>query len=125
MSLTLNQFLLLLITIAAVVAVTFLVTLFAQLKKTAKEGQETLKELRELVSHLKETSRKVNTKIDDLGPIVEASKNTAQSLSGLALFLSAKIIKPSSKYWPFLLPFIRLGWRHLRKKKQKEDKDGK
>jgi len=125
MSLTLNQFLLLVITIAAVVAVTFLVTLFVQLRKTAKQGEETLRELRALVQNLKETNIKVNNKIDDLGEIVEASKNTVVSLSEIAFFLSTKIIKPSSKYWPFLFPFIRLGWRHLRKKKQKEDKNGK
>lgn len=125
MSLTLNQFLLLVITIAAVVAVTFLVTLFVQLRKTAKQGEETLRELRALVQNLKETNIKVNNKIDDLGEIVEASKNTVVSLSEIAFFLSTKIIKPSSKYWPFLFPFIRLGWRHLRKKKQKEDKNVK
>lgn len=125
MSLTLNQFLLLVITIAAVVAVTFLVTLFVQLRKTAKQGEETLRELRALVQNLKETNIKVNNKIDDLGEIVDASKNTVVSLSEIAFFLSTKIIKPSSKYWPFLFPFIRLGWRHLRKKKQKEDKNGK
>jgi len=125
MLLTLNQFLLLVITIAAVVAVTFLVTLFVQLRKTAKQGEETLRELKALVQNLKETNIKVDNKIDDLGEIVEASKNTVVSLSEIALFLSTKIIKPSSKYWPFLFPFIRLGWRHLRKKKQKEDKNGK
>lgn len=125
MSLTLNQFLLLVITIAAVVAVTFLVTLFVQLRKTAKQGEETLRELKALVQNLKETNIKVDNKIDDLGEIVEASKNTVVSLSEIAFFLSTKIIKPSSKYWPFLFPFIRLGWRHLRKKKQKEDKYGK
>lgn len=125
MLLTLNQFLLLVITIAAVVAVTFLVTLFVQLRKTAKQGEETLRELKALVQNLKETNIKVDNKIDDLGEIVEASKNTVVSLSEIAFFLSTKIIKPSSKYWPFLFPFIRLGWRHLRKKKQKEDKNVK
>lgn len=125
MSLTLNQFLLLVITIAVVVAVTFLVTLFTQLRKTAKEGEETLRELRELVQNLKETNQKVNTKIDDLGEIVEVSKNTVISLSEIALFLTTKIIKPSSKYWPFLFPFFRIGWRQLRKKKRKENKNDK
>lgn len=125
MSLILNQFLLLVITIAVVVAVIFLVTLFTQLRTTAKEGEKTLRELRALVQNLKETNIKVNNKIDDLGEIVEASKNTVVSLSEIAWFLTTKIIKPSSKYWPFLFPFIRLGWRHLKKKKPKEDKNGK
>lgn len=122
---TLNQFLLLVMTIAVVVAVTLFITLFIQLRKTAKEGEETLRELRELVLNLKETNRKINTRIDDVADIVEASKKTAVSLSEVAFFLSTKVIRPSYKYWPLLFPLIRLGWRQIRKKKQKEGKNGK
>lgn len=121
MLLTLNQFLFLVITIALVVAVTFLVTFLIQLKKTAREGEETLKDLQKFIQDIRETNQKVNTKIDDLGEIVEASKKTATGLSDLAWFLSTKILKPSSKYWPFIFPLVRLGWRQLRKKKRKED----
>ena len=125
MSLTLNQFLLLVITIAAVIGVTLLATLFIQLRKTAKEGEETLRELRGLILNLKDTSRKINTRIDDAGEIVEASKKTAVSLAEIAFFMSTKIIRPSSKYWPFIFPLIRLGWRQIKRKKQKEEKNGK
>ena len=126
MSLTLNQFLFLVITIAIVVAVTFLVTLIIQLRKTAKKGEEALIEIRELAKNLKETERKVNAKIDDLGPMLDATKKTVVGLSELAWFLTAKIIKPSSKYWPLVFPFIRLGWRHIiKKRKRKEGKNGK
>ncbi len=121
MPLTLNQFLLLVITIAVVVAVTFLVIFLVQLKKTAREGEEALRGLRELIQTLKETSQNVNSKLEDMGEIVEASKKTATSLSDIAWFISSKIVLPSSKYWPFILPFMRLGWRQLRKKKRKED----
>ena len=124
MSLTLNQFLLLILTFAAVIAVTFLVILFVQLRRTAKEGEKTLRELRDLALHLRETNRKINAKIDDVADIVDASRKTALSLSEIALFLSSKVIKPSSKYWPVLFPLIRLGWRQFRKKKHKEDKNG-
>ncbi len=119
MPLTLNQFLFLVITIAVIILVTFLVIFLVQLRKTAREGEETLKELRQLALHLQQTSRKINTKIDDVSDIVEASRKTAISLSEIALFLSTKIIKPSSKYWPFLFPIVRLGWRQFRKKKTK------
>lgn len=125
MSLTINQFLLLVITIAIVAAVTFLITFLAQLRKTAKEGEETLKELRDFVQNINNTNRKLNEKIDDVAEIVEASRNTAVSLSEIAWFLTTKIIKPSSKYWPFIYPLIRLSWRQLRKKKRKEGKNGK
>ncbi len=123
MPLTLNQFLLLVITIAFVVAVTFLITLIAQLRKTARGGEETLNQIRTLVSNLNETSQKVNTKIDDLDDILEVTKKTAVSLSEIAWFVTTKIIKPSSNFWPLLYPFIRLGWRQM--KKRKEKKNGK
>lgn len=123
MPLTLNQFLLLVITIAVVVAVTFLITLIAQLRKTARGGEETLNQIRTLVSNLNETSQKVNTKIDDLDDILEVTKKTAVSLSEIAWFVTTKIIKPSSNFWPLLYPFIRLGWRQM--KKRKEKKNGK
>lgn len=123
MSLTLNQFLLLVITVAVVVAVTFLITLFVQLRKTAKEGERTLVELRKLINNLKETEQKVNAKIDDLDDVFNATKKTAASISEIALFFSSKIIKPSSKFWLILLPILRLSWRRL--KKRKEDKNVK
>ncbi|MBL7082797.1 MAG: DUF948 domain-containing protein [Candidatus Aminicenantes bacterium] len=124
MSLTLNQFLFLVITIAVVVAITFLVFLLAQLRKTARQGEETLSEIKKLVRNLKETDQKVNKKIDELSPMLEATKKTVVSLSEFAWFLTTRIIKPSSKYWPVLLPFLRFGWRQI-KKKRKEDKNGK
>lgn len=122
MPLTLSQFLLLVLTIAAVVAVTFLVNLLIQLKKTALEGQETLTEVRSLARNLSETMRKIDDKIDDVSEVVDAAKKTAVSLSEIAVFTTAKVIRPASKFWPFLIPFIRMGWRQWKKKK--EDKNG-
>lgn len=125
MSLTLNQLLFLVITICIVVFVTFLVTLIVQLRKTAREGEETLIEIRDLVGNLKETGQKVNTKIDELTPVLEATKKTAARISDVSWFLTMKVIKPSSKYWPILFPLLRLGWRQMKKKRKKEDKNGK
>ena len=125
MSLTLNQFLFLVITICIVVFVTFLVTLIVQLRKTAREGEETLVEIKDLVGNLKETGQKVNTKIDDLTPVLEATKKTVSRISEVSWFLTMKVIKPSSKYWPILFPLLRLGWRQMKKKRKKEDKNGK
>jgi len=123
MPLTLTQFLLLIITLAIVVGVTFLVTLLIQLRKTLKEGEETLVEIRELVKNLQDTNQKVQTKIDDFGEMITASKKTVIGLSEVTWFLTTKIIRPSSKYWPLLFPLLRFGWRRL--KKRKEDKNGK
>lgn len=123
MSLTLNQFLFFVITIAVVVAVTFLVTLIIQLRKTAKEGEEALIEVKELAKNLKATDQRINTKIDDIGDTAEATKKAVVSFAEIAAFVAGKLIRPSSKYWPFLFPLLRFGWRHL--KKRREDKNGK
>lgn len=125
MPLTLNQFLFLVITIAIVVIATYLVIFLAQLRKTVKEGQDTLTEAKKLMRSVNETSQKVNSKIDDMTPIVEASKQIAVNISKIALFLASKVFKPSSKYWPLVFPILRAGWRQIKKqKKQKEDKNG-
>ena len=121
MQLTLNQFLFLVITIAVVVAVTFLVTLFVQLRKTAKEGEKTLVEIRSLARNLNETSQKALGKIDDVDETLQAVKKTAGRLSEITWFLTTRMIKPSSKYWPILFPLIRLGWRHWKKRKEKNN----
>jgi predicted PurR-regulated permease PerM len=123
MPLTLTQFLLLIITLAVVVGVTFLVTLMIQLRRTLKEGEKTLAEIRELTENLQYTNQKVQTKIDDFGEMITASKKTVVGLSEITWFLTTRIIRPSSKYWPLLFPLLRFGWRRL--KKRKEDKNGK
>jgi len=124
MPLTLNQFLLLVITIAVVVAVTFLAFFLAQVRRTAKEGEETLIEIRSLVRSLEETSKKANKNLDGFNGVLEASKKAVIGLSEISWFLlSAKAIKPSSKYWPLVFPLLRAVWRHL--KKRKEDKNVK
>jgi hypothetical protein len=118
MSLTLNEFLFLVITIAVVVAVTYLVMLMIQLKKTAKEGERTLIEINALVKRLKETSEKIDDKVEDVGEIVQATKKTATGLAEVSMFLAYRIIRPASRYWPFLFPLVRLGLRQLKKKKE-------
>jgi hypothetical protein len=118
MSLTLNQFLFLVLTIAAVVTVTYLVMLLIQLKKTAKEGERTLFEINALVKRLQDTSEKINVKMDDVDEIVTATKKTAIGLAEVSTFMVTRIIRPSSRYWPFLFPLMRLGLRVFKKKKE-------
>jgi uncharacterized protein YoxC len=121
MPLTLNQFLLLVITIAVVVAVTFLVNLLRQLRKTAREAEETLVEVKMLVGETRETSRLLQSKLEDVGELVQASKKTAVSVSEIAWFVTTKILRPSSKFWPFLFPLMRLGWRQAKKFKEEKN----
>ena len=123
MSLTLNQFLFLVITIAVVVFITFLVTLILQLRRTAKEGENTLVEVRELIRNLSETDKKLKEKMGDISQTIEATKKTALGLQEITWFLTSKVVRPSSKYWPLLFPILRFGWRQI-KKKRKEKKNG-
>jgi hypothetical protein len=123
MTLTLNQFLFLVITIAIVVAVTYLVLFLRQLRDTAREGEKTLVEINSLVRSLQETSTGINTRIDELGGVLEESRKTAANLAEMAAMLTVRIIRPSAKYWPVLYPLFRFGWRLL--KKRKEEKNGK
>lgn len=119
MLLTLNQVLSLVLTIAAVVVVVFLVLFLVQLRKTAREGERALAEIGDLAGRLKETEQKVNARIDDVGELLESSKKTAAGLAEASLFLTTRIIRPASRFWPVLYPLLRMGWRKLKKKKEK------
>ncbi len=110
MPLTLNQFLFLVLTFAAVVAVTFLVIFLVQLRRTAAEGERTLSEIRKLAENLNELSGAVKDKIENLGQIMEAS-----------VFLTARLLKPASKYWPFVYPLVRFLWKQRQKRKEKKN----
>jgi predicted PurR-regulated permease PerM len=118
MGLSLDQFLFLVITFAIVVAVTFLIPLFLQLRRTAKEGKETFMEIRSLVKTLNQASQKAMDKIDDVDETLQTAKKTVTQLSEISWFLTSKIIKPSSKYWPVIFPLLRLGWRQWKKHKE-------
>jgi hypothetical protein len=123
MPLTLNQALFLIITFAFVIAVVYLIRLFAQLRKTAVEGEKALAEFRELAKSLNELDLLVKARVEDLGDTLEAAKKAAANLSEASFLITSKIIRPSSKYLPLVLPIARFIWRHL--KKRKESKNGK
>lgn len=118
MELTLDQFLLLVITIAVVIAASFLIALFLQLRRTAKEGEKTLVEIRSLVKNLNQARQKAMDKIDDVDETLQTAKKTVAQFSEITGFLASKIIKPSSKYWPIVFPLLRLGWRQWKKRKE-------
>ena len=109
------------ITIAIVVAVTYLVLFLKQLRNTAREGEKTLIEINSLVRSLQDTSQIINTRIDDLSGVIEASKQTASNIAEMAAMLTARIIRPSAKYLPVLFPLLRIGWRLLKKRKEEKN----
>ena len=122
MSLTLSQFLHLILTFTAVVVGVFLAMFLIQLRKTARGAETALVEFRELAVNLNSTNQKVNQKIDELGSVFEATHKAATGLSQASMFFSSKVMKPTSRYWPILFPLVRLAMRQ--RKKKKEAKNG-
>lgn len=122
MTLTLSQVLGIILTVAAVVAVTFLALFLNQLRRTAKEGQKTLAKAQELMEGMKEIEAKVNASLDNVGEVLATSKKAVTGLSEITFFLTSKVIRPSAKFWPFLFPLLRFGLQQM--KKRKENKDG-
>jgi len=113
----------LVITIAVVVAVAFIVSFLIQLRKTTKEGGKTLIEINSLAKSLQKTSDKAGARIDDLEGVIKTTKQAALSLAEISLFLTARVIRPTAKFWPLLFPLLRIGRQLL--KKRKEEKNGK
>ncbi len=119
MPLTLNQFLFLVLTFAAVVVVVYLVRFLAQLRHAAEEGQKTMTEVRKLVENLNELDGIVKDRLVSLGEFVEASKKTAVNVSEASFLLTTRILRPSSRYWPIVLPVASYFWKKFRKRKEK------
>jgi uncharacterized protein YoxC len=121
MPLTLNQVLWIILTVAAVVAVTFLALFLNQLRRTAREGEKTLAKAQEMMDGLKEIEAKVNASLDNVGEVLATSKKAVTGLSEITFFITSKVIRPSAKYWPFLFPLLRLGLQQMKKRKEKKD----
>ena len=121
MPLTLNQFLLLVLTLAAVILVTFLVGLLIQLRKTARKASSTIDEFGELAKRLNQTTAKVEGKLENVDTLIQTTRKAAEGLSEVAWFATTKLIRPSSKFWPYIFPFIKLGLRQVRQQKQKKE----
>ena len=121
MTLTLNQVLGIILTVAAVVAVTFLAMFLSQLRRTAREAQRTLAKAQEMMDGLKEIEAKINLSLDNVGQVLATSKKAVTGLSEITLFLTSKVIRPSARYWPFLFPLLSFGLQQLKKRKEKKD----
>ncbi len=121
MTLTLNQVLWIVLTVAAVVAVTFLALFLNQLRRTAREGEKTLAKAQETMDGLKEIEAKINASLDNVGEVLAVSKRAVTGLSQITYYLTSRVIRPSVKYWPFLFPLVRLGVQQMKKRKEKKD----
>jgi len=121
MPLTLNQFLLLVLTLAAVIVAVTLVRLFAQLRRTAIEGEEALAAVRDLAKSLSELEVLVKQRVEDLGTTLEASKKAAAGVAEASVLLTTKVLGPTSKILPIALPVARFVMRYMKKRKEKKN----
>jgi Tfp pilus assembly protein PilO len=121
MTLTLNQVLFIILTVAAVVAVTFLAMFLNQLRRTAREGEKTLVKAQETMDGLQAIEAKLNASLDNVGEVLATSKKAISGLSEISLFITSKFIRPSVKYWPFIFPLVRFGLQQMKKRKEKKD----
>ena len=112
---------LLVLTLAAVILVTFLVGLLIQLRKTARKASSTIEEFGELAKRLNQTTAKVEGKLENVDTLIQTTRKAAEGLSEVAWFATTKLIRPSSKFWPYIFPFIKLGLRQVRQQKQKKE----
>ena len=121
MLLTLNETLFLLLAVTAVIVAVFLVRFLIQLRRTARAAEKALGELQTLLDELQVLERKVSARVDDMGEIIQSSKQAAAGFSEITLFLATKVIRPASNYWPILYPLLRVGWRQFKKRKERKD----
>jgi hypothetical protein len=121
MPLTLNQFLFLVLTFTAIVVAVFLVRFLAQLRRVTEEGEKTIVEVRKLIENLNGLEVMVKDRLVNFGEFMEASKKTAVNLSEASFFLTTRVLRPSSKFWPVMLPLASFFWKQFRKRKEKKN----
>ncbi len=121
MLLTFNQTLFLILTVAAVVIAVFLILFLLQLRRTAREAEKSLQELQVTLEKLKTIEDKVERHLDETGTIIQSAKKTVSGLSELSLFLTTRVVRPASKYWPVIFPLMRYGWQLIKKRKEKKN----
>jgi len=121
MLLTFNQTLFLILTVAAVVIAVFLVLFLIQLRRTVREAEKSFQELQVTLEKLKKIEDKLDQRLDETGKVIESAKKTVSGLSELSLFLTTRVVRPASRYWPVLFPLVRFGWQMIKKRKEKKN----
>ncbi len=118
MTLTFNQALFLILTVAAVVAAVYLVRLFVQLRRTAAEGEKALAEIAELARHLKELDLVVKEQVEELAKTIAASKKAAVNVAEASSLITSKFVRPPFRFLPLILPVAQFLWRQVGKRKK-------
>ncbi len=124
MLLSFNQTLFLILTVVGVVGLVFLVRFLIQLTRTAREGEKALVEAQGLLADLRSLEKKLNSRVDDVGQLLDSSKKAVTGAAEIAQFVAGRVLRPASIYWPVIYPLLRFGWKKYRKRKErKKEKD--
>lgn len=121
MLLTFNQVLFLILTVAASVLTVFLVLFLVQLRRTAREAEKSFQDLQIALHKLEKIEGKLDRSLDEAGVIIDSTKKTLSGLSELSLFMTTRLVRPASGFWPVLLPLLRFGWQLIKKRKEKKN----
>lgn len=121
MLLTFNQVLYLILTVAAAVLVTYLVLFLIQLKRTFSEAEKAIQDLQINLKKLEKIEDKLDRHLDEAGTIINSTKKTISGLSELSMFMTSRVIRPASRYWPILFPMLRFSWQLMKKRKEKKN----
>lgn len=121
MLLTFNQVLYLILTVAAAVLVTYLVLFLIQLKRTFSEAEKAIQDLQSNLKKLEKIEDKLDRHLDEAGTIINSTKKTISGLSELSMFMTSRVIRPASRYWPILFPMLRFSWQLMKKRKEKKN----
>lgn len=121
MPLTLAQILSIILTVAAVVAVVFLVQLFIQLRKTAAEAEKTMIEVRALAKNMSELELVVRERVSEMGDTIKVARKAALGLSEASLRVTSRMLPFPGKYLPLLFPVARFVMKSIKKNKEQAD----
>lgn len=91
-----------------------LVPAINQLRLLMRNLEETSSEVRNLTVKLQEVTENVNSNIEKVDSIVDASKRAVDAVSHSVGFVNRNLLK-SSAGLVAILPAIKLGWRLMRK----------
>lgn len=101
-------------TVGFILLVLALVPAINQLKSMLADLEKTSEEARQLAVRLTEISAKVDQDIDKFNTILDASKETVETVKESVKFVNKKVLKQSAGLFA-LIPAIKLGWDLVKK----------
>lgn len=105
-----------LVSIAFLILVFTLVPAINQLKSVLTDLGKTSNEFRDLTIRLKALSEKVDRDVDKFDAVLDASKETVETVSSTVKFIDKNVLKKSAGLLAFL-PAIKFGWDLVKKYK--------